>query len=322
MFYVVKSNTSSMREKMIESLIKQNNISNDDIFIFDYEETKTIEPAFLEYLSLDFENKPKLVIIKNASFINEVRVDQKLENRFGSSIMLDNKNILILTVEKLNKTGLLSKRFKNEMKLLEKDSPSDKEINSFIETFFRNRNISISYPEINLIKERWSGDFDFLISELIKLEVLQNDEKITKEHIYKATLDFSRERLYKIAEYVITLNVEKVISMMKQYRSEGESPYLIGEFMVKDFSKLLRYKIMKEKGYSDGQIKDMTNWNPWALKNYSKWSMYWKDVNKLKDFFYNVILDKCFLSLLKNQPEDSIGTLEKLLVANILGAKE
>lgn len=321
MFYVVKSNTKSMRDKIVESLIKQNNISQEDIYVFDYDEIKTIEPAFLEYLTLDFEGKTKFVLIKNADFINAARVDQQLENRFASAVLLNNKNIIVLTVDKLNKTGMLRKRFENDMTFLEKDGPDAKEMSSFINDYFSSRGISISAREIEMIKSKSSGDFDLLISELSKLEVLQSDNVITEEHIDKAILDFSRERLYKIAEYVITLNDVKVASMFKQYRAEGEGPYLIGEFMVKDFSRLISYKAMRNKGFNDGQIKDMTDWSPWAIKNYNNWSSYWKDINILKEFFYEVILKKCFLDIVKHNPEDALGTMEKMLIANIIGTK-
>ncbi len=321
MFYVVKSNTLSMRDKIIEGLIKGNEISQEDIYVFDYDEPKILEPALLEYLTLDFEKKTKAVIIKSAEFINLKGIDKHLENRFASAAMLENKNILILCVEKLNKTGSIRKRIEEHATFLEKDSPSKHEISKFIFDFFANRNIKVTNREVELIKSRSSEDFDLLVSELNKLDILQNDGIITVEDIERSTLDFSRERLYKIVEYVATLNVEKIYDMMNQYRAEGESPYLIGEFMVKDFSKLLRYKALINKGFSDGQIQEMTNWNPWALKNYSKWIYHWNDINTLKEFFYDTILQKSFLDMLNNQPEDPIGTLEKILVANVIDIK-
>ncbi len=322
MFYLVRSNTKSMKDKIIDNLISKNNISIEDVYVFDFEELKTVEPAFLEYLTIDFEGNTKAIILKNADFINLKTPEQSLINRFSSAIMLSTKNLLIMTVDKINKTGFLNKKFIGDITVLEKDGPSNQELSGFITSYFRNRNINISTKDIELIKSRASEDFDLLISELSKLEVLQTNGEITREHIEKATLDFSRERLYKIAEYVITLNVDKIIDMMKQYRAEGESQYLIGEFMVKDFSRLLRYKVMVDKGFNDNQIKDMTGWNPWAIKNYSKWSYHWREINELKDFFYEVILKKCFLDLLKDVPEDPIGTLEKILVANVIGIKQ
>ncbi len=321
MFYLVKSNTNSMKKKIVESIIEQNGISADDIYVFDFEETNNVEPAFLEYLTLDIENKTKAIIVKNADFINAARVDQQLSNRFGSAILLTNKNIFIMTVSKLNKTGQLRKKYEKEMTIYEKDAPETKDISSFITKYFENRGINIGYKEIELLKSRSSDDFDLLVSELSKLELLQKDNTITEESIKKATLDFSRERLYKISEYVITLNEEKVIEVLKQYRAEGEGVYLIGEFMIKDFSKLLRYKIMNSEGMNDNDIKQLTGWSPWVIKNYSKWISSWDDVEILKDFFYNVILEKCFFDLLEHQPENPLSLMEKILVANIIKVK-
>ncbi len=321
MLYIVRSNTKSIKDKIIEELLKGNEISNDDIYVFDYEELKSPEPALLEYLTLDFDKKVKAIILKNADFINLKSVDKNMENRFVSSMLLKNNNLLILTVDKLNKTGMIRKKLEGNSTVIEKDAPSKNEMFSFIKGFFENRNINIQRSEIDLIISRSSDDFDLLISELTKLDILQTKGEITRELIEKGTLDFSRERLYKIVEYVATLNVEKIMDMMNQYREEGESPYLIGEFMVKDFSKLLVYKSMREEGYADNQIKDITNWNPWAIRNYSNWIWNWKDIQVLKEFFYDVILQSCFFDMLNNQPEQPIDMLEKILVANVMDIK-
>lgn len=321
MFYIVKSDTKSIKDKLIDNLLGSNSIDGEDVYVYDYEEGDSIEEAFTQYLTRDFDGKQKAVIIKNSSFINEKRIDKRMSNRFRSTIFLKSDNIMVFTVDKLNKTGYIRKEFENELKIVEKDSPGPNEISSFIKSFFDGRNIKIDYKNIELIKERSSGDFDLLVKELTKLDILQTNKEITEEHIRKATLDFSRERLYKIAEYVITLNEDKISSMMDQYRSEGESTYLIGEFMVRDFSKLLSYKIMRDKGYSDSEIKEMTNWNPWAIKNYSKWSSYWSEIEDLKNFFYDVILEKCFLGLMRNPSENPINDLEKILIANVIKTK-
>ncbi len=310
-----------MKDKIIESLLKSNEIDKEDVYVFDYEEIKTPEPALLEYLTLDFEKKTKAIILKNSDFINNKLVDKHIENRIISAALLENKNLFIMTVDKLNKTGTIRKKIEEYATFLEKDSPTNQEITKFISDYFASRNITISNSNIELIKSRSSEDFDLLINELLKLELLQENNEVTTEIIEKATLDFSRERLYKIVEYVATMNIVKIKDMMNQYRAEGESPYLIGEFMVKDFSKMLRYKIMIDNGFNEFQIKEMTNWNPWAIKNYSRWIYNWNDANELKDFFYNIILKKCFLDMLNNQPEDPIGTLEKLLVVNVLEVK-
>ncbi len=321
MFYVVKSNTKSIKDKIITSLITSNEISNENIFVFDYDEKPDIESAFLEYLSLDLMGEKKAVIIKNADFLNKPQIDQAIENRFASTIMLTNENILILTVDKLNKTGRLRKRFESDLNIMEKDAPTETETSNFIRTFFENRNITIGYSEIQSIMNRSSGDFDMLLSELTKLELI-TDKEVKQKDIEDAILDYSRQRVYKICEYVATLNYQGVEEMIKQYRSEGESSYLVGEFLVREFSKLLKYKVLRDKGMSDKEIISTSGWKPWDGKNYSSWISNWRDTDKLKEFFYDVILNKCFLDLLINSPEDPINSLQKTLVANIIKYKE
>lgn len=320
MFYVIKSDTKSIRDKIINNLIGSKGISQEDIHIFDFEEKNDYEKAFFEYLSINFDSNPKAVIIKNSDFLNKAKVEKEIEDRFANTINLNTPNFLIMTVDKLNKTGKLNKKFNDKFELLEKDAPTKNELNNFIEKYFSSREILINKDTIEKIISRVGENFDILITELNKLDILQQDNQITNELVDKTVIDFSRERLYKVSEYVITLDETRLIELMKQLRSEGEGPYLIGEFLVKEFSKLLRYMAIKAKHnhISDGEIQKMTGWNIWAIKNYSKWSHIWPSLSVLSKFYYNVILDKTFLQTVLYSPEDPLNVIEKTLVANIL----
>ena len=323
MFYIVKSNSKSLRDKIISKIVETGQIENDNIFKFDFEEENDFEKAFSEYLTFNFDNKNKVVILKNSSFLNLVKPEKKYEDRFIKSIdIIDNQNIIILTIDKLNKTGKLNNKFSGKIRLIEKDSPQGDELIMFIQNFFSTREIAITPDLSKRIIERLNGDFDLIVSEIKKLSLLSID-KITNEIIDSVVLDFSKESLFKLADAVLTLDEKKISKLINQLITQGESFYLVSERLAMEFSKVLRYKVLSDiKHISDLDFQKLTNWNMWGIRNYSKWIKFWPSQKIMLDFFYDIVLWKGFFDILNGNPNDPLRLLEKLLVSNVIKVKE
>ncbi len=317
MFYLVKSNTLSISKKIINKIILSNNVFEDNVFVFDYDENRGFDKAYTEYLSLDFSGEPKVIILKNSDFINALKIEKEIEEKIKNSIEIENRNIIIFTVEKINKTGKINKKYGKYFKILEKDAPEKKDKINFIKTFFDNKNVKINGNLCQLILDYVGDDFDLLLTELNKLYIIEENE-ITKSLIEKSVIDFSRQRLYKITEYVLKLDSNGVKNMIKQLKSEGEGIFLIGDALVREVSKFLRFFLLRERGYSNSEIIELTNWNQWGVRNYSNYIDNWKDSNILSEFFYDIILDGSFMEMLKSNQINKLDTLEKLLTTNII----
>lgn len=321
MFYVVKSDTKTLKDKVIEKLMKQKEISDEFSFVFDYEEKNNFGDAFSEYLTLSFDGKPKAIILKNADFLNRAKNEKDIEHKFKSVIDIENINILILTVDKINRTGKLIKKYSNSFDLIELDSPKGNNLINFINNFFGNKNIEIENGAIESIIKRTGENFDLIISELKKIEILVS-EKITNDMVEKCVIDFSRHKLYKITEHVLNLNVSGIEAIIKQLRAEGEGIYIVADALVREVSKFLRFYILKKKGCSDKEIKSMTEWNSWGIANYNKYLNKWINVKTIHDFFYDIILQSSFINMIDRNPNDPLKLLETLLVANIIKIKK
>ena len=259
MFYVTKSNSKFLMDKIIDKIIEAKKVEKDNIHFFDFEEKGDFEKAFSEYLTFDFNNKKKIVILKNSSFINLVSPEKSHMERFEKSIKIDSKNTMVFAVEKLNKTGKINKKFSSEFKLIEKESPTNNDLIKFIEHFFSIRKIKISPSSSKKIIEKLNNDFDLIVSEIKKLELITTTV-ITNELIDSVVIDFSKENLFKLASSVLTLNIEKVSSLINKLISQGEEFYLVGEKLVNEFSKALRYKLITDiKKISNNEFQRLTN---------------------------------------------------------------
>ncbi|BDU67608.1 MAG: hypothetical protein TYPL_2610 [Candidatus Tyloplasma litorale] len=317
MLFIIKSDSFSIRKKIINKLIQKNQISTDDIFSFDYEEKNKLNEAFSEFFSFDIFNNKKCIIVNNANFINFSKMDKNINKKVNLIKDKNINNILILIPNKINKSSRFLKKYNVDFNILEKDSPSKNQIEKFIFDFFDNKSIRINKKNIKNILNKSSDNFDILLNELNKISIL-NISEVTEKIVEETMFDFSRERLYKISDYVLNLDIEKTNRILKQFKSEGESIYLINEFLLKGFSKFMRYKILLKKGFSKNEILKMTGWNYWEISNFDNKISIWKDDHLLKEFFYEVVLDKCFFNIGLNNYELSMNSFEKVLISNML----
>lgn len=316
MFYIVKSNTPALRDKIIDKILSSKEQSREELIVFDFEETKSIEEALFQYLSFSIDGQEKIILIKNANFINAKTIEKHVSEHFERAINTETDNTIILSVDKLNKTGKLNKKFSDKFNILEKDAPKDEELISFIMTFFKNNNIEIEDIVIKNIYSKLGDNFDLIVTELNKLELLA-DGKITNEQVNKALLDFSRERLYTIATVVYMKDVEGISRMIKQLISEGESPFMIGDALNRVGSAFLRYYILRDKGYTDNEISNITGWSPWFIRNYADYFYNWKSVEEISEFYYETIINDSFFDFIDYQPKNALRQLEKLLISAV-----
>ena len=269
MLYLVKSNTPQLRDKIISKILSSKQIEREELIVFDFEEEKSISRAAFEFSSLSLDGSIKVITIKNASFINSKTIDKELEKEFEAIIKADTENIIIFTVDKLNKTSKLHKKYNDKLNIIEKNAPEKNELLKFIETFFNNNQMEFEYGVIDNIENKLGGDFNLIVSELKKLEILYTT-KVTNDLINKTLLDYSRERLYTIANYVYKKDIDGITRMIKQLISEGESTFMVSDALNRVGHGFLRYYILKDRGYSDSDISRITGWNRWMISNYSK----------------------------------------------------
>jgi len=261
MFYLIKSNTKYISEKVIAQVIASKKIEEENTYIFDYDEKNDFENAFLEYLSINFDSQPKAIIIKNANFLNLVKPNKEHVLKFENTVKLNSPNIILFVVDKINKTGKLIKKYKNEFEILEKDAPENRELISFVNKYFSSRDISLENGGAKKIVDMVGKDFDLIFTELNKLDILSVDNKVSNKLIENTVLDFSRERPFYLAAKVLTLDIPGINYMIEQYRIQGEPFFLVSERLALEFARVLRYKIlcdMKGSKVSDNELYEMT----------------------------------------------------------------
>lgn len=316
MIYLVKSNTQLLIDEIIMKIVSSLNQEKSDVINFDFETDKTIEEAVFEYLSLSFENERKIIHLKNADFINAKSIDKKIELTFEKIINENSDNVIILSVNKINKTGKISKKYISKFNVLEKDAPKGNDLIEFIKNFFLNRNIKVDNSVLKNIYDRIGDNFDLMVTELKKIDILQKGS-IDNALVNKALLNFSRERLYTIADCVFKRDIDGISRMIKQLIAEGESTFMISDALNRVGSGFLKYYQLREKGFSNLEIMNMTGWGQWMVRKYSDFFKYWNSLDELFNFYYETIVNDLLFSFIDYQPKNGLRQIERLLLSSI-----
>ena len=184
---------------------------------------------------------------------------------------------------------------------------------------FKNKNISISSSDLNLIVNKCGGDRNILFAELEKIEnYTKNGKKINSESIAKLTNLAENHSMSELIDNCLAKNKKKTINILIQNNFNNEDCILISRiFLIKlkkilklclDFqeSKNLDLTIAKAKPPIFWKEKEITkqqilNWTPKSVKetlfkvNDIEFSMkknYENSINLITDFILNLVSKK------------------------------
>ena len=171
---------------LIEQTIKENfnSVFKDQIFKYDENEIiKNSENFNNEILSKSFFESKKLIIIQ--------RITDKIFNTIEDIINKDIEDITILLIsETLEKKSKLRKLFEKQNSIICVPFYEDnvQSLNLMASSFLKEKKISLSQQNINLIVNRSRGDRINLLNELQKIENFsKNKKQINIDEIYKLT---------------------------------------------------------------------------------------------------------------------------------------
>ncbi len=271
---------------------------NEDKEIINYDEKEilnNLDNLYNNILSNSFFNNKKIIIIKRAS--------EKIVSVLNSLIEKEIRdvNIFILS-EVLEKKSKLRSIFEKEKKLAcvpfyEDDHSA---LSKIAQDFFREKKITISQENINLIVRRCSGNRGYLKNELNKIELYSiNKKKILTEDIYKLT-NLSED--YSVSELVdscLAKNKKKVLNILNENSySSDHCMEIIRTFLIKAKT-IMR---LSENFYKNKNINQtITEAKPpifWKNKDIVKQQILNWDTNKIKEFIFD--LNKIELSIKKN----------------------
>ena len=257
-----------LKSEALNSLIKnsRNTLSYEEKEILDNKNN------FIEsILSKSLFDQQKFIIIKRVTDkilnIIEILHSKKLED-----------TTIILNSENLEKRSKLRSFFEKDKKLICVPfyPDNDQTLSKLAYNFLRDKKISISPSNINLVINKCSGDRETLVNELQKIEYfVKNGKKINSENISKLINLNENHSISELIDNCLSKNKKKIISILNENNFSNEDCIIITRSFLIKAKKLLALSITFE-----------TNKNIELTISSAKPPIFWKEKEITKQQIY------------------------------------
>ena len=228
------------KNEVTKNIIKNKN----DILNYEEKEILENEDNFIEnLLTKSLFDEKKIIIIKRSTDkilgIIEDLCSKKIEDV-----------IIILNADNLEKKSKLRSFFEKSKKLVCVPFYPDNEqtLSKLTYNFFKNKNISISQANINLIINKCNGDRETLINELNKIEYYsKNGKKINSQDIIKLTNLNENYSVSELVDNCLAKNKVKIINILNENNFNNEDCILIARSFLNKSKKILQLSKEFEK---------------------------------------------------------------------------
>ena len=308
-FILFYGKNNGLKNEAIDILIKEKNkISN-------YEEKEILdnEQNFIEnILSQSLFEQEKFIIIKRATDkilkIIEILHSKNLED-----------TTIIINSDNLEKKSKLRSFFEKDKKLVCIPFYPDNEqtLSKLTYNFFRDKKISISTSNINLIVNKCSGDREALINELQKIEYFnKNGKKINSENISKLINLRENHSISELVDNCLAKNNKRTISILNENNFSNEDCIMIiRSFLIKAKKLLILSTTFEINKDIDLTILSAKPPIFWKEKEITKQQIYkWKPKN-IKKLIY--ALSETELQIKKNI-NNSINLITDFILSQTL----
>ena len=262
--------------------------TNLDKDILNYEEKEILENQnnFIEnILSKSLFEKEKIIIIKRATDKILKIIDDIITKNLEDLTIIINADIL-------EKKSKLRSFFEKDKNLICVPFYPDNEqtLSKLAYNFLRDKKISISSSNINLIVNKCSGDRETLINELQKIEYFsKNGKKIDSENISKLINLIENHSVSELVDNCLAKNNKKIINILNENNFSNEDCIMIiRSFLIKAKKLLILSTTFEINKNIDLTISSAKPPIFWKEKEITKQQIYkWKPKN-IKKLIYTL----------------------------------
>ena len=226
-FILFYGKNQGLKNEAIKKLIKKDR----QVFSYDEKEILDNEESFIEnILSKSLFEKEKIIIIKRATDKLLLIIEKLSTKNFDDVAIIINTEIL----EKKSKLRSFFEKNK-ELVCVPFYPDNDQTLSKLAYNFLRDKKISISPSNINLIVNKCSGDREALINEIQKIELFnKNGKKINSENISKLINLNENHSISELIDNCLAKNKKKIISILNENNFNNEDCIIIARsFLIK-----------------------------------------------------------------------------------------
>ena len=306
-FILFYGKNQGLKNEAIKKLIKKDR----QVFSYDEKEILDNEESFIEnILSKSLFEKEKIIIIKRATD-KLLLIIEKLSTKNFDDVAI------IINAESLEKKSKLRSFFeKNKELVCVPFYPDNNQtLSRLAYNFLRDKKISISPSNINLIVNKCSGDREALINEIQKIEFFnKNGKKINSENISKLINLNENHSISELIDNCLAKNKKKIISILNENSFNNEDCIIIARSFLIKAKRLLALSTTFETNKNiDLTISSAKPPVFWKEKDITKQQIFkWKSEN-IKKLIYS--LSDIELQIKKNI-NNSINLITDFILSN------
>ncbi|API90592.1 DNA polymerase III subunit delta [Virgibacillus pantothenticus] len=271
--YLVYGNESFFIQQL-KNKIEQVTIdgNKDNLNVYDLEETP-IEDVIADVETFPFFGDRKLIIANNASFLKakpeKNAVDHQLEvlenyltNPVDYSILL-----VVAPYEKLDERKKITKQLKKHAIVADCREVKEYELRKWMEQLTEQLKIHVTDEVYDMLESEISTNLHLLESELHKFSLYVGENgQVTKEIADNLMSRTATSSSLRLADAVMNRNLHQAIEIFRDLEKQKEEPIALVGLLAFQFRTLLRVKLLKQKGYTQGQMVKQLGAHPYVIK--------------------------------------------------------
>jgi DNA polymerase-3 subunit delta len=270
--------------------------NKDNIFKYEEKEILDNENSFIEtILSKSLFDPQKFIIIKRAT-------DKILKTIEILHLKNLNDTTIILNSDNLEKKSKLRSLFEKEKTLVCVPfyPDNDQTLSKLAYNFLREKKISISSSNINLIVNKCSGDRETLINELRKIQLFsKNGKQINSDNISKLINLNENHNISELVDNCLAQNKRKITSILNENNFSNEDCIIIARsFLIKSKKLLALLKAFETNKNIDLTISSAKPPIFWKEKEITKQQILKWNSKNIKQLIYS--LSETELQIKKN----------------------
>ena len=291
-FILFYGKNEGLKNESLDFLIKdKNKISN-----YDEKEILDNENNFIEnVLSKSLFDQKKIIIIKRATdkILKKIEI-LHLKNLEDTTIIINSDNL-----EKKSKLRSFFEKDKSCV-CVPFYPDTDQTLSKIAYNYLKDKKISISPANINLIVNKCTGDREALINELHKIEYFsKNGKKINSENISKLINLNENHSISELIDNCLAKNKKKIIGILNENNFSNEDCIMIiRSFIIKAKKLLVLTETFEANKNIDMTISSAKPPIFWKEKEITKQQIYKWEPKAIKQLIY--ALSEIELEIKKN----------------------
>jgi len=248
----------------LDEKIKELNKSNDaEVVFYDLLEVP-VEKLIEDLDTINFLASKKIVVGYNAFFLSSDRTKSTIEH--NTDILehyLDNQsdNILILTVDNIDKRKKIVSNILNKVNLIEEITDIDTLIKKRFEDY------KISNILIEKLKNRCGNDHERIFNEIEKLKLYKIDNKeINEEDIDKVVMENLDDNIFHFIDNILSGNKEYAFKQYNNFLLHGEQIVHMIILLSNKIRLIYQVKELSSDGYSTLDISKKLKIHEYPVK--------------------------------------------------------